>query len=343
MKRILLIGGGVLLSVVAVWAVAWHILADRLVARVEAWAEARRIEGLSAGHAGIAVAGFPFYWRVVVTKPTVAGGGAAGWLWHGDSLTAVLSPQAMGEVTLSFAGEHVLSAGEGALAGAWRVRAERPDGRLRLRQDDRLDQLELDFARATLTRLPEGAPVQVERLAAIAVLPPSTGADPRAETFIVTIKLDSISPVEPPLAALGTTINTVRLDLQAKGRLPPGRFSSAVAKWRDDGGTVEIANAAMRWGPIEAEGNGTVTLDAQNRPLGAFTARWRGYVETIDALQAAGQIQPWPAAGAKMALNALARQQPDGARQVEIPLSAQDGRLFIAGFPLIRLQPLKLE
>ena len=44
-----------------------------------------------------------------------------------------------------------------------------------------------------------------------------------------------------------------------------------------------------------------------------------------------------------MALNALARQQANGQKQVELPLTAQNGRLFVAGIPLIRLQPLKLD
>lgn len=341
--RLSLLAAFALLTATAVWTLAWFIMADRLIFRVEAWIEARRAEGLKAEHAGIAVSGFPFHWRVVVTKPTVAGAGAAGWLWHGDSMEAVLAPRTFGEVALRFTGEHMLSAGEGSLAGAWKVRAERPDGHLRLRPDGRLDRLALDFAGAMLARLPDDEPVRVERLTALAHVAPVAGADHQTETFTLALALDGIWPIRPPIAALGNTIAAVRLDLATKGRLLPGRFATAVTAWRDDGGTVEISRATLRWGPIEADGAGTLALDAQNRPLGAFTARWRGYAETLDALQAAGQIAPWPAAGAKIALNALGKQQPDGSRLVEIPLSAQDGRLFIAGFPLMRLQPLKLE
>jgi hypothetical protein len=42
-------------------------------------------------------------------------------------------------------------------------------------------------------------------------------------------------------------------------------------------------------------------------------------------------------------LGAVARQQSDGNGQIEIPLTAQDGRLFVAGWPLLRLQPLRLD
>jgi hypothetical protein len=133
------------------------------------------------------------------------------------------------------------------------------------------------------------------------------------------------------------------LNLSFKGRLPGGTLANSIAAWRDDGGSIEINKVAVRWGPVDADGNGTLALDEQNRPLGAFTARWRGYDETIDALQATGQLKPFPAAAAKIALRALARQNKDGPDEVQIPLTAQDGRLFVAGIPLLPVPPLRFQ
>jgi hypothetical protein len=341
--RLTVLAAFALLTAAAVWTLAWFIMADRLIFRVEAWIEARRAEGLRAEHSGIDVAGFPLRWQVTIARPTLAGAGSAAWIWHGDVVEASFLPFTMRDVAVRFPGEHIFSAGAGSLGSTWRVQAEQPEGRVLLRPDGRLDRLELNFADVALARLPDAPPVHVDRLTAIAALPPAGGGDHRTETFTLTLNLDGVSQLQPPIPALGTTAEAVRLDLVVKGRLPPGRPATALAAWRDDGGTVEINRLALRWGPIDADGNGTLALDEQNRPLGAFTARWRGYNETIDALQATGQIPPWPAAGAKIGLNALARQQPDGTRQVEIPLTAQNGRLFVAGFPLMRLQPLTLD
>lgn len=342
-RRISLLVTLAVLTLAAIWTLAWQIMANRIETRVEAWAEARRAEGLSAEHGGIAVGGFPLHWRVSVARPTLAGAGATGWIWHGDGVEAALAPFAMREVAIRFSGDHIFSAGSGSVGGGWRLRADQPDGRVILRPDGRLDRLELNFAGVTLTRLPDAAPVRVDRLTAMAVVPPSAGGDHRTESFTLTLNLDNVGPLQPPIPALGATAEAVRLDLVFKGRLPSGRLATALPAWRDDGGTLEINRLAVRWGPIDADGNGTLALDEQNRLLGAFTARWRGYEETIDALQATGQIPPWPAAGAKVALNALARQQANGAKQVEIPLTAQNGRLYVAGIPLMRLQPLKLD
>ena len=344
MKRRFLWGG--ILGLVAValgWTAAWYWIAGEIRQRIESWGEARRGDGLTVRHAGLSVGGFPFAWRVRIAEPVLAGAGAADWAWNGEALEARFVPTNYRDVTLRFPGEHRLTAGGGVVGGTWRVRAERPDGRILLHPNGRLDRLELDFGTATLIRLPDERRFQATQLRAVAALPPLPPADHQAEALGVTLLIDALSPLEPPVAGFGTTLASLKLDLAAKGPLPRGRFAEALRAWRDDGGTLEINHASLLWGPVNAEANGTLTLDAQDRPLGAFAARWRGYNETIDALQAAGQVPPWPAAGAKVALNAIARQQPDGSRQIELPITLQDGRVYIAGLPLMRLQPLKLD
>ncbi len=212
-----------------------------------------------------------------------------------------------------------------------------------LHPDGRLDRLEFDFGDAILVRLPDERTFHAARFRGTAIIPRPAAPDPRADTFNLTLDIDSLSPVEPPVANFGPVIRTVSLDLAARGRLAGGRFAGALRAWRDDGGTLEVNHLKLRWGPVDADLNGTLTLDAQDRPLGAFNGRWRGYNETIDALQVSGHIGPWPAAGTKMALGALARQQSEGGLQIELPITLQDGRVYVVGIPLMRLQPLRLD
>jgi hypothetical protein len=342
-RSLAIAAGAAVIGLGVAWTIAWHQIASGMRDRLETWAEARRAEGLTVSHKGLAIEGFPFAWQVRVSEPVIAGAGSAAWAWQGEALEARFTPADYRDVALRFPGDHRLAAGGGALSGTWRVRAARPEGRILLYPDGRLNRLEFDFGDATLIRLPDEKAFQAVRLQGAATVPRPAASDPRAETFTVTIDIDSLSPVEPPVANFGPLVRTVRLDLAAKGRLPGGRFSEALRAWRDDGGTVEINHVKVRWGPVDAEVSGTLTLDAQDRPLGAFSARWRGYNETIDALQVAGHIGPWPAAGTKMALTALARQQADGGRQIELPITLQDGRVYIAGIPVMRLQPLRLD
>jgi hypothetical protein len=326
------------------WTAAWYGIARTIHTRIDTWVEARRAEGLAAAHAEIAVDGFPLAWRVRIAEPVLSGAGAAAWAWQGEALHASFGPFNYRNVALRFPGEHRVAAGGGALGSSWRVRAERPHGRILLHPDGRLDRLELDLGAATLTRLPDERRFQAVQVLSAVMLPRSmTPVDGGAQTLAVTLIVEALSPLDPPVASFGATLSSLKLDLLTKGPFPPGRFADALRAWRDAGGAVEVNHASLRWGPVDAEANGTLTLDAQDRPLGAFAARWRGYTETIDALQAAGQIPPWPAAGAKIALNAMARQQPNGTKQVELPITLQDGRVYVVGLPLMRLAPLRLD
>jgi len=325
------------------WTIAWYQIASTIRQRLESWAEARRAEGLTVTQTGLAVEGFPFAWQVRVNEPTITGAGSADWSWQGQAIEARFTPADYRDVALRFPGDHRLAAGGGTLSGTWRVRAARPDGRILLYPDGRLDRLEFDFGDATLMRLPDEKTFQVARLQGSASVPRPGVPDPRAETFSLIVDIDSLSPVEPPVATFGRVVRTVRLDLTARGRLPGGRFGEALRSWRDEGGTLEVNHLKVRWGPVDADINGTLTLDAQDRPLGAFSGRWRGYNETIDALLVSGHIGPWPAAGTKVALGALARQQADGGRQIELPITLQDGRVYVVGLPVMRLSPLRLD
>lgn len=341
--RTVRIAAGLVLAIAALWAAGWHLVADKIQSRLDAWIEARRAEGLVAEHGGARIEGFPTSWVLTVAQPVLAGAGPAAWVWQGETLEVRFSPWTLRDVAVRFPGEHRVSAGgSSALGGLWRVRAARPEGRVLLNANGRLERLEIDFAEAEVTRLPHAKPVQIAHLVGVAKVP-RPPADQRDATFTLALNLDGVSPVAPPVAALGTVVDALRLDLAFRGQLPAGKLGSSLAAWRDDGGTLEINHIGVKWGPVNADGSGTLTLDGQNRPLGAFTARWRGFGETLDALQVAGQLRPWEAAGAKIMLGALARQQSDGGSQVEVPLTAQDGRLYVAGFPLMRLQPLRLD
>ena len=324
------------------WVLTWYHFAGNIRERVELWAAARRAEGLTVNHGTIAIDGFPLRWHVSITQPHLEGAGPTGWTWDGAAVEADLKPWRITEIPLRFPGRQTFAAGRGDVAEKWTLQAGRPEGQAGLDERGRLDRLNLDLGDVTLTRASSSESAHADYVTAHAQLFRGT-ADHQADTFDLALGLDNVQLPRPVAALLGTQIAHADVDLSFKGRLPNGNLPSSVSVWRDDGGTVDINRVAVKWGPIDADGNGTLALDEQNRLLGAFTARWRGYNETIDTLVNLGQIRPMQAAGAKIALNALARQNGSGVNEVQIPLTAQDGKLFVAGFPLIAIPPLNFE
>ncbi len=345
--RILILAGLIILLAAAGWSLAWLRIADRTRGEVEGWVAGQRADGLKVDYTTIAVTGYPLHWHVVVSYPNMAGAGPTEWTWQGYAVEADLSPWSTREIPLRFPGDQKFSVGAGNVAETWTLNAARPDGRVAVDERGRLDHLALDLGDVTLTRAADLQPTHAEHFTADAQLHrgpgDSQGGGHQAAVFDLALALDNAMLNRTPAQVLGTQVAHAELNLTFKGRLPAGTLASSIAAWRDDGGTIEINRVAVKWGPVDADGNGTLALDDQNRPLGAFTARWRGYEETIDALQSTGQLKPFPAAGAKIALRALARQDKDKPDEVQIPLTAQDGRLFVAGIPLLPLPALRFQ
>ncbi|MBV8538180.1 MAG: DUF2125 domain-containing protein [Alphaproteobacteria bacterium] len=340
--RIIILAALLVLLAAAGWSLAWLRIADRTRGEVESWVAGRRADGLKVDYTTIAVTGYPLHWRVTVSQPNMAGAGPTEWTWQGYAVEADLSPWSMREVPLRFPGDQRFSVGAGNVSETWTLSAARPNGRIAVDERGRLDHLALDLGDRTLTRTDDVAPTRADHFTADAQLPRGE-ADHQTAVFDLALTLDNATLGRAPAQVLGTQVAHAELDLSFKGRLPGGPLAKSIAAWRDDGGTIEINKVAVKWGPLDADGNGTLALDEQNRPLGAFTARWRGYDETIDALQATGQLKPFPAAAAKIALRALARQNKDGPDEVQIPLTAQDGRVFVAGIPLIPVPALRFQ
>jgi hypothetical protein len=90
-------------------------------------------------------------------------------------------------------------------------------------------------------------------------------------------------------------------------------------------------------------GNGTLALDNQMRPMGAATAAIRGYDAALDRLTALGSVNPRDAQLAKLLLSAIAAPNSDGERVLTVPITGQNGWLYVGPVRLTRLEPLRLR
>lgn len=345
MRRIisLLILGLLLLA--GAGAGGWYLIAQRIEAGVAEWATQRRLEGLAVDYLTAKVDGFPWEWRLTVALPTMASAGPTPWEWQGESVIARIRPWAPHDVPLQFPGVHVFGFGPDKATRSMAIAAGRPDGRAVTAPSGKLTLLTLDLGTARL-RYTEGdtPPTEVGRLQLTVQPKPAAPGTRDVDRIDVAMIADDVVLPAAPLVGLGPRIVRAETDLTFKGKLPPGPLTTAVVAWRDDGGVVEFNRAGINWGPLDVQGNGTLTLDELNRPLGAFTVRARGYAETIDAVVAAGALRPRDGNGLKLALNLLARQPAGQQRpQLDVAVSAQDGKLFVAGFPVTPLAPVRLE
>ena len=145
-------------------------------------------------------------------------------------------------------------------------------------------------------------------------------------------KLLNKDPIDHPLS-----INFVA-DLSGfKSELP---FPKSLAAWRDGGGVLEVRLLKIDWPPIFAELEGTLTIDEEMYPLGAFSSRISGYREAINDMVELEWLKKKKAALALFMLDLLSSSDEKGEKQLKAPITLQNKRLSVGPASLLKLKPM---
>ncbi len=312
----------------------WWFAIGRLEQGFAAWEAERRAAGWADRHGPPARGGWPLAATLTVPAMSLSGGSPniPGRLtWSADWLVLRVALPRPGLLAVSAeGGQRVGVAGNAEVRfTASRLRLELPLGEEWpgfgdvLAQDVRAD-------------TPAGnASVQSLRLH-LDFRPDAKPDEPPLE-----FSLKAVSIVLPPgmVRPLGPRIASLETDGALNGPLPPGgRLADQAAAWRDGGGSLEIHQLALTWGPLDLTASATLALDDELQPMGAGNARMVGYAETLDALAAHAAISRSAATATKAVLSLMAHNPEDGSPpDVEVPLTLQYRTLSMRQVPLVRL------
>lgn len=141
---------------------------------------------------------------------------------------------------------------------------------------------------------------------------------------------------------LGANISSLSASGRLNGPNPPARSITQWAEeWRDGGGSLEITQFAMGWGPLGLTSSATLALDEQLQPMGSGNGRIVGYNNALDQLAAAGMLTKSAATAAKAVLSLMASTtSADEPSMVDVPLTLQYRTLSMRQVPLVRLPEL---
>jgi hypothetical protein len=124
-------------------------------------------------------------------------------------------------------------------------------------------------------------------------------------------------------------VDEIAMGVTLMGPISSAPARAAATAWRDLGGTLELDHLMARWGTLGVTGSGTVALDADLQPIGAFSAAVEGYDELLKALVAAGQMRAGDARLAQFALGMLAKAGLDGRPEIATSFTIQNGEMFL--------------
>ena len=113
---------------------------------------------------------------------------------------------------------------------------------------------------------------------------------------------------------------------------------SSVVDWRDDGGTIEINKLRVDASPIILEMRGTLSLDQELKPIGSGTVLVYGAKEFIEGKVGTRDISRTEGLMIQLALSLLpTKMNHDGKLSIQIPITAQKGKLQLGPFMITEL------
>ena len=325
--------------VTIVYVLFWFVMASQLRSGIEGWVEQQRAGGQTVRYSRLEIGGFPFLLRATLEAPAM--GMEPAWTWEGSSARVRMRPWNPWRIEVDLAGAHKVGLGGGVtydgtaeeLTVELGLGGEAPErAGLAVRT--------LAFAR------PGGATVLSVRSATLEVrrhdFPEDRPPDHETTVFDLSLRTRGLRAPGDLNLPLGRDVSALALEAAMKGATPPGTLLESLAKWRDDGGTVEVGHLGLDYGPLVLRGNGTLALDAAMQPIGSFTAKIQGFFETINVLRRKGLVRSRDAVTAKLVLGILAKKPAGGGPATfSLPLTLQEQTLYAGPVSIAAVPPIE--
>ena len=312
----------------------WFLAAGWVRQAIVDWSALQRGNGAEVEFQRLRVTGFPFRLIATLDEPSYAEPATLErFAWRADRLVGYLQPWNFRHVLVALAGRHHISLRHGELDRRIEIDIRQGMASYQAGGDGGLQRLSVVLDQVAIDdRLVTGE-LRAEH-AELHIRPGSQGRQPRWDAAF------SASRAQAALLAglpLGPDLSEIEIETTLAGSLPQAPFPIAVALWRDAGGTLELRKFRVNWGDLKLEGEGTLALDAEMRPLGALTARIHKHERLIELAQSGGQLTPNAATGARLVLGLLAA---GNGGVLTVPVRLQDGLLRVGPAVLARLNPL---
>jgi Uncharacterized protein conserved in bacteria (DUF2125) len=315
---------------VAAYAGYWRYAAGQFDRSVAGWIAEREAEGYRIQMTLAPVEGFPLWLSTEVGDPAVAAPDDA-WTWRGPTFHLRSRPWSPLAFTVHLPGAHHFATQgrdfELAAAGA--------DGRIAYGFDGRLTDFAVELRQASLTEVGE-PPIAAARITLGARVPPPDDGGIASVTLAFEAEVADLALPSTMRPALGPLIAAASTAGRVAGPILPGPLPTALAAWRDAGGTIELDRFQMRWGPLGLDGSATVALDDALQPLVAASCEMQGIGPTFDALMDAGVIDREHGPLGKQLLLGMAGA--DG--KLKLPLTLQGGFLYVGPIKLMPVPPI---
>ncbi|NWH08710.1 MAG: DUF2125 domain-containing protein [Alphaproteobacteria bacterium] len=326
----------------AAYAVWWDVTAGAIEEGIIAWAANPAPGEPVIAYQRLTVTGFPFRIEIVADQPRIL---ARNGTFQAERLIANVQPYDLSNIIFRAGGrQQVTLVGEmqgaplnAALEGT--TRASLMSVKLGEAGPERID-IDLHGFDGTLTRTGEPpAALKADRMQLHGRRVPDEAGNAGPLQFVAMADRLTLGAGIDPL--LGPDIAHfslfARIDKPPQGALGD---TAQLQRWLEEGGVLAIEDANLLWGKFDLNAKGELRLDDARRPQGRIDAAMKGYGALIDALMRRGLLAQEDGENARLALNLMAMAAADDKGRVPVPLTLEEGKVFVGRMAVGSLAPL---
>jgi hypothetical protein len=315
----------------------WFWLAQTCQQNLVLWIDQQRAMGYRISYAAGEPGGYPLSIDIALSQVAIdSPPGQSPWRLSTASKTLSIAPWAPLSLRLLDGGAGVASDLQWVAGGRnYAMSIDGMDLTVRLSSDGDLPAIRISGRSAGVSEQGREIVGLVQPSGSVDFLPAASDTQSSAEFLLSAHGIDFV----PPAQAGAKTVATYDWLIagQIKGPLPPVPLPSGLAAWSNEGGHVELTQFNANWeATTTVSGDGTVALDPNLQPVGAFSAVVRGYNEAVDAAVAHGVMTSAQGTAVKLWLGARAEKDEHGFK-VKLPLTIQDGFLSMGPIKLAQV------
>ena len=339
----MLIGPIVLFALVLVgYPGYWLYVGSFAKNQLKFWTYSLKTAGFTITHGTFKLSGFPFLVRIEITTPKLTNI-KAGLSFYTRKINLELQPWNLRRFRIETLGTQELRFD--SKISARNVAANTGDikGVFVIGNSNQFSALSLDIQRMQLIDADQRTFLSIGEILADISKPDQPPIDHMRSSLKISFSANQIGLASLDVPTLGKVISNIKLKADFLGHLAGNSIMGSITNWRKSGGTLEVHWLNLLWGALDLRANGTIALDAKMRPLGALTADIRGYKDTLEALSEAKIIRSDVLPASRLTLDLLAKpSKVDGRRVLTVPVTAQEGGLYLGPLKLAKLPSLAI-
>ncbi|OJW54006.1 MAG: hypothetical protein BGO67_08045 [Alphaproteobacteria bacterium 41-28] len=318
--------------------ISWFILFEYSVRwlekGIEEFTSNLRHKGYIVSYSKVVIAGNPFLLTVTFQNPHMKDPKGR-FDWQGQEMVIVIQPWQPFTFTSTFPGDQKLIVPQNTPIPLGVLKFEGAEGIFSLTSRGTLEEVNFTIDSISSFMGDQPQPVSLGDTS----LNIKNLINPLNLSFLLTthvVNLEKTLGLPPRDAPFTVDLEATLSGYQSKYAMP-----KSLAEWRDGGGVLEVGLLKFTWPPLMLEANGTLTLDRNMYPLGAFSSKVIGYQDALADIVKLGWVKKKNAAGISFILGLFSVQDEGGGKHLPVPITIQNKALSVGPAKLFKLRPLE--